>query len=127
LILYHYTDQKGYEGIKGDRFIRPTIAGGRDAAAGTGIYLTSIPPSTVDPLKFDTSKELSKRLFGLASRSALPFTKYYFALEMEKVENVESIVYDKQGELRTGIFICRRDSDLEIDDILLDHGGPLWS
>jgi hypothetical protein len=136
MILYHYTNQEGYEGIRETRVIQPSIERPvdaltriPDALAGNGIYLTRVPPSTINSLNRSTVDELTKKLFGFVNEEFANRTKYYFALDMSGIEKVESLdpFFDLQGEIRMGLFLCRRDGALEIDDILLDHGGPLWS
>jgi hypothetical protein len=46
--LYHYTSDKGLRGIQRDGVIRSSKDITRDAVLGSGVYLTSLPPSTKD-------------------------------------------------------------------------------
>jgi len=44
ITLYHYTNIEGRLGIANSGYIQQS-GGGRDAAFGNGVYLTSIPPT----------------------------------------------------------------------------------
>lgn len=46
--LYHYTSADGCSGILSQGIIRSSKDTTRDAVLGTGVYLTSLPPTTDD-------------------------------------------------------------------------------
>jgi hypothetical protein len=121
LSVFHYTSAGGYQGILQDRSIRPSIQGiGRpDAIAGTGIYLTDLPPYDINREDTNAINALAVQIFGtpLASYKVL----YFFELELSNVERVIP-PKDEQGRPRNHLFIYRTDSTLSIDDFLVRYG-----
>jgi len=48
VLLYHYTSADGCKGILSDGVIRSSTDTTLDAVLGSGVYLTTLPPSTDD-------------------------------------------------------------------------------
>jgi hypothetical protein len=120
LRLFHYTNPGFYEQILQDLFLKPSVQKrGQDAIAGTGIYLTDLPPYGIDRTDPRQLQALATELFGT------PFAAYkvecFFELELENVEPVVLPLND-QGRRREHIFIYRSEEALPIDDCLINHG-----
>jgi hypothetical protein len=92
VILYHYTDEAGFEGILKSNQILPSVGAKGDAVYGTGVYLTSVVPGT------GTREGLAYGLFGNSSRG-IAKTQYYFAIDVTDlpVTNVNGYVYLRPG------------------------------
>ncbi|MNO31387.1 tRNA3(Ser)-specific nuclease WapA precursor [compost metagenome] len=77
IILYHYTDEAGYNGILDTRKINPSIEGGRrgDARYGSGVYLTDIAPNSM------SYEDLSAKLYG-KNNKRISYTYYYIAIDV---------------------------------------------
>ena len=111
LILYHYTDAKGYLGILKSGVINPSLQAIRpqDARLGDGVYFTDIAPNSMPP------KELSQILYnnpGQQNRA-----EYYFAIDVSKL-----LIKDGTEIKREHIFAYLTDKPLPIRDKTVGFG-----
>ncbi len=105
--LYHYTDDKGLEGIMNSKKINPSLkeVNPKDARYGNGQYLSDIQPGT------KTTGQLSAKFFGI------PWLK-------KRVSNyVEIDVSDlpvKKG--REGVYLVPNEEPLDISKRIISSG-----
>lgn len=108
IILYHYTNEAGYNGILDTRKINPSIEGGRrgDARYGSGVCLTDIAPNSM------SYEDLSVKLYG-KNNKRISYTYYYIALD------VSDLVL-KYG--RENVYVHLTTTPLDIGNRLVNAG-----
>ncbi|WP_169744745.1 RHS repeat-associated core domain-containing protein [Paenibacillus odorifer] len=107
ILLYHYTDKQGYDGILSSRQINPSLKALRptDARYGDGVYLTDIAPNTM------SYQELSKKMYNNVNQTNK--TTYYFAID------ITDLVI-KYG--RDNVYVYLTQTPLDISDRLVNAG-----
>ncbi|MCM3042237.1 hypothetical protein M3201_21500 [Paenibacillus motobuensis] len=107
LILYHYTDEKGYNGILSSKVIFPSLKAinPRDAWYADGQYFTDIVPNTM-------SRDDLSYVFYRNTRQAYRL-KYYVAVDVSGLPL-------KKG--RDGVYVTPNKNPLFIGDRLVSHG-----
>lgn len=98
--LYHYTDYCGKLGIDRDQVIKPTSQFSKYAHFGSGVYLSSIPPSE------GTYKILRSNYANAPSQSRNPWTgnkcDYYFKFNADDLPGVRRVEPSRQVWLFPG-------------------------
>lgn len=107
VILYHYTDGAGYNGILASGSINPSkkILRPRDARHGDGVYLTDIYPNTI------SKEDLCYKLYN--NENQLRNVEYYIGIDVTDL----AIKLGKEH-----IYVYLTDNPLVITDRLVDAG-----
>ena len=108
--LYHYTDQKGLNGILKDQAINPSLTR-RFAHYGFGQYLTDLAPEEVGK---GGLKGLSQQLFG-QTNVAWKLT-HYVEVNVEGLNIIEG---------RANVFLVPGNSPLDIAQRIVRFGSTL--
>lgn len=111
--LYHYTTKAGKDAILESKKIKKSkapVGGGDDARYGSGVYLTSLPPSTPKHdlawNNYDTNTRLVKIMIGRGKAD------FVFQFDSEDLPGVEKV-----GDNTDRDIWLFRDADIDLDMI----------
>ncbi len=111
--LYHYTDEKGAEGIKKSGEIRPSLDTQRDATYDQGVYMTPVPPSeatrVIEKNNYDGMRVTLDRVSHVVAldRSAVPQAQKVATVDGRDIYKVDTT---QPLKLPPGTEIKKRDN-----------------
>ncbi|WP_307725316.1 HYD1 signature containing ADP-ribosyltransferase family protein, partial [Flavobacterium columnare] len=106
--LYHYTNEKGLNGILESKEIFPSVKAlnPKDARLGDGQYFSNITPGTKTPAQLASS---------FVRRPNPHIFTHYVAIDVSGLEI-------HQGLNRKDVFVILNNSNLDIDGRIIDSG-----